>query len=289
MSKRWTLLASPRKVVVSLALLVGSLLAVGAIPAGAGAAGTPPTLTLTLSSSSVAVSGSTVSGAVNVAVTSAKGMKEPSPVLIRLNPGVSIAEAEALIKSKKIQDPNNVSKVGSIVFDIEGAPGATTEGQTELQPGSYLALNVEGQSPSNPPRAAFTVTAAPSPAVLPTAQASERTIEFAFKGPTVLHVGEVVRFENEGFLVHMDIAFPVKSRKAALKAAHDLKIGNEKAAGKLISGRPFSFFGPLSPGGFQQTTISAKPGWYVQACFMDTQDGRQHTQLGMERVIKIVK
>jgi len=40
---------------------------------------------------------------------------------------------------------------------------------------------------------------------------------------------------------------------------------------------------------FQQETITAKPGWYVQACFMETQDGRDHTRLGMERIIKITK
>ena len=47
--------------------------------------------------------------------------------------------------------------------------------------------------------------------------------------------------------------------------------------------------GPLSTGAFQQETITAKPGWYVQVCFMPTQDGRPHTRLGMERIIKIVK
>jgi hypothetical protein len=39
----------------------------------------------------------------------------------------------------------------------------------------------------------------------------------------------------------------------------------------------------------QQEVITAKPGVYVIACFMDTQDGREHTQLGMERMIKVVK
>jgi hypothetical protein len=42
-------------------------------------------------------------------------------------------------------------------------------------------------------------------------------------------------------------------------------------------------------GAFQQETITAKPGIYVEVCFMDTQDRRQHTQLGMERIIHIVK
>ncbi len=39
----------------------------------------------------------------------------------------------------------------------------------------------------------------------------------------------------------------------------------------------------------QEETITAKPGIYVQVCFMQTQDGRDHTRLGMERIIKITK
>ena len=35
--------------------------------------------------------------------------------------------------------------------------------------------------------------------------------------------------------------------------------------------------------------VSNQPGYWVLACFMNTQDGRDHTQLGMERVIRIVK
>ena len=97
-----------------------------------------------------------------------------------------------------------------------------------------------------------------------------------------------MRFENEGFLVHMDIVFPVKSHKAAKQAVKDLLAGKEKALEKLITGEPFGV-GPLSHEAFQQKTITAKPGWYVQACFMETQDGRDHTRLGMERIIKIVK
>ena len=45
----------------------------------------------------------------------------------------------------------------------------------------------------------------------------------------------------------------------------------------------------MSHGAIQQERISAKPGWYVEACFMETQDGREHTRLGMVRVIRIVK
>ena len=58
---------------------------------------------------------------------------------------------------------------------------------------------------------------------------------------------------------------------------------------RIVSGQPVDFHGPLSQGAFQQEVITAKPGWYVQVCFMDTQDGREHTLLGMERIIKITR
>lgn len=35
--------------------------------------------------------------------------------------------------------------------------------------------------------------------------------------------------------------------------------------------------------------VPPMPGYYVLSCFMDTQDGREHSELGMERVIHIVR
>jgi hypothetical protein len=50
----------------------------------------------------------------------------------------------------------------------------------------------------------------------------------------------------------------------------------------------FSMLGPTSPGAMQQQLLDAKPGYYVEACFEDTQDHREHTELNMLRVIKVV-
>jgi hypothetical protein len=135
-------------------------------------------------------------------------------------------------------------------------------------------------------KAPFTVTTASSPAMLPTPDARIRSIEFGFRGPDTLHDGELVRFENEGYPVHMDVILPVKNHNAAKKAAKDLLNGNEKALEKLIAGESWGA-GPLSHEVFQQQMVTAKPGWYVQGCFMETQDGRDHTRLGMERILRI--
>jgi hypothetical protein len=277
--KRLTLLA----VAASALLTAGGTFAAGS---AAAASSTLPTLSLTITKSSITVGGATQSGAVNV-VSTATGVKEASAILVLLKPGATFEEAEAAIQ-KAHGDTNVVDKYGSIVFDGEVTPGQKSEAQTYLQPGQYVAV-VPGEGKGSRAHALFTVTPAASPVALPTPEATIRSIEFGFRGPSTLHDGELVRFENEGFLVHMDVAAPVKNMKAAKQAVKDLLAGKEKAVGKLISGPPAGFSGPVSHEAFQQETITAKPGIYVEVCFMDTQDGRGHNLLGMERIIKIVK
>ena len=274
---------SSRSALRSLAVACLPLLAV--VSVSTAQAASPPTLSLTLTKSSITVSGSTQSGAVNV-VSHASGLKEPSAVLFLMKPGITAAEIETALKGSG-SDLNKTAKYGSIVFDAE-VPPQGSEAQTELQPGQYLALlPAEGKGPSA--HTIFTVAASKAPIALPAPQATIRSIEFGFRGPSTLHDGEIVRFENEGFLVHMDVAFPAKSRAAATKVLAALKSGREKGLEKFAAGAPFEFQGPASHEAFQQVTITAKPGWYVQACFMNTQDGRSHTLLGMERIIKITK
>jgi hypothetical protein len=268
------------------ALLASLLSAVSLLPAATAQASSLPTMTLTITKTSITVGGATQSGAVNV-VSTATGVKEASAILFLLKPGASFEVVEAAIK-KAHGDTNVTSDYGAIVFDAEVPPSGTSEAQTYLQPGQYVAV-VPGEGKGSKAHTNFTVTAAASPVALPTPQATIRSIEFGFRGPTTLHDGELVRFENEGYLVHMDIAFPVKSKRDAAKVVKALLTGKEKGLQKLAAGEPFSFTGPVAHEAFQQETITAKPGWYVQACFMETQDGRVHTRLGMERIIKITK
>ena len=113
-------------------------------------------------------------------------------------------------------------------------------------------------------------------------------IEFGFTGPAKLHRGELVRFANHGYLVHMIAAIQAKNLAGARKIARLLKAGKINQASKLAIGET-GFLDPASHGALQQEKISARAGYWVLACFMETQDGRDHTQLGMERVIQIVR
>ncbi len=245
-----------------------------------------PNLTISATASAVTVTGTPQAGGVNI-ISSSNGLKEASILLIKLKPGSTAEEVLSYVKAHH-GDPNAVSEFGAIVFDAEAPAGKGSEAQTTLEPGSYLLL-VVGEKGPNGTKATFTVAASPVNPALPAPQARIRSIDCGFKGPSTIKVGELVGFENEGWVVHMDFVFPVKSKTAAAKAMALLKAGNEKGLGKYIAGEPVAFTGPVSTGGYQQEVITAKPGWYVQACFMDTQDGRQHTLLGMERVLHIVK
>ncbi|MGO9448037.1 MAG: hypothetical protein ACLP04_05185 [Solirubrobacteraceae bacterium] len=212
------------------AMLAGAAALVAAVSlaaAGAAQASALPTLSLTLTKSSITVAGATQSGGVNV-VSTATGVKEANVILFLLKPGATFDEVEAAVQ-KDHGDTNVTSKYGSIVFDAEVTPGHSSEAQTYLQPGQYVALLPGGEGKGSKAHALFTVTAAASPVALPTPQATIRSIEFGFRGPSTLHDGELVRFENEGFLVHMDVAAPVKNMKAAKEVVKDLLAGKEKA------------------------------------------------------------
>ncbi len=249
---------------------------------GASAASTLPTLSVAVTGKTgIAVSGSTVSGAVSVTSTfSGKG--QGAYGLVRLNQGVSFSEALHAVQSHH-GDPNALTPFGSLLVAAD-APGTI---QTVLTQGNYVALNLTGNGPA-PNVAQFTVTQSSSPAALPAPAATETSIEFGFKGPKVLHDGTIVRVENGGYLVHMDSLIGARNKASAQQIAALLKAGKDNKAQKLATGF-VDLMDPASPGAMQQETLNAKPGYYVQACFMDTQDGREHTMLGMERVIRIAK
>jgi len=271
----------------SLMAAAGALAVTGALALAGGASGASslPTLNIALTGThGVTVSGQTVSGAVNV-VSTFTGKGGPGEAgLVRLNPGVTLQQAVAAVSSHQ-GDPNALQGFGAIVFDA-GAPSTT---QTVLTPGNYAALNLSGNQNGPGGFATFTVTQSASPAALPAAQATQTAIEFGFKGPSVLHDGTIVRAQDGGYLVHMIIGFGVKDPAVGRQVMALLKAGKDGKAQSLSNHQFLDLAGPLSPGGMQQAVLSVKPGYYVEACFMDTQDHREHTQLGMLRLIRVVK
>ncbi len=86
----------------------------------------------------------------------------------------------------------------------------------------------------------------------------------------------------------MIVAARARSAAGARQLARLLRAGKDNQAQRLATDF-YSFFGVLTHGAYQQEVIHNRPGYWVLACFMDTQDHREHVQLGMERVIRIVR
>ena len=271
---------------LSLAVPVSASLAASAAPAprmAAHPASGLPVIVITMTGKKITVGGALQSGGVRI-VSKVSHEPQGQPVLVRLDPGVTVPQFLAALP-KIAADQNNIAGIGAIVFSPQANRG-TTSAQANLAPGNYVALDVA--SNGNPPLTSFTVKAASSPATLPRPQATIASIEFGFRGAGRLHDGELVRFANRGFLVHMIIAVRARSAAAAHQIARLLRAGKDNQAQHL--GTDFySFFGVLTHGSYQQEVIHNRPGYWVLACFMDTQDHREHTQLGMERVIRIVR
>jgi hypothetical protein len=275
MSKRFASLIATTGVVACTGALV--------LAGGAGAASSSlPTLNVALAGNTgVSVSGSEVSGAVNVVATHT-GKGQGAFALVRLNQGVTFQQAFQAVQSHH-GDENALTPYGAVTASAN-APGAI---QTVLTPGNWVALNVSGMGA--PGFAQFTVTQS-SPTALPAAKATETSIEFGFKGPNVLTNGTVVRAQNGGYLVHMIDLIGVRSKALVPTVMRMLRAGApQKAFRPFLNGQFVSLLDPASPGAMQQMVLHAKPGYYVEACFMDTQDGREHTRLGMERAVRVVK
>jgi hypothetical protein len=271
---------------VSVALSTGIA---GATPArlASGAAARPasslPTITITMTGKKITVGGTLQSGGVKI-VSKVTNEAQGSPVLVRLDPGVTLDQFFAALP-KIAADQNNIEGLGSFVFSPQANKG-TSSAQANLAAGQYVAADL---APSGqPPLTTFVITKSASPASLPKPAATIASIEFAFRGPVRLHDGELVRFANRGFLVHMTVAARARNAAAAREIARLLKAGKAGQAQRLATNF-YSFDNLLSRGAYQQLVIHNRPGYWVLACFMDTQDHREHTVLGMERVIQIVK
>jgi hypothetical protein len=262
--------------------------AVGTGAASAVSASSLPTITVALTGKSVTVGGSTVSGAVNV-VTTTTNEAAGGTFLFVLKPGETDAAFGQAVQALNAHNGqlDYLDPYGTIVYDAYSPKGVSSE-QVVLPAGNYIAVD-SNTSSRVPPHAFFTVTPSTSPASLPAPQATIQSEEFKFLGPSTLHRGEVVRFQNIGFLVHMFVWAKAKSMAAAKQAVALILSGHENKVGKNQFTAEGGFVNPIGPGSMEQTAITESPGVYVLSCFMDAQDGTDHASLGMDKIITIKK
>jgi hypothetical protein len=288
--RAWLAIIAPAvaALALSLAPLTASHAAVTTARAAAAApaATTLPALTLKLNGKSVAVGGTLKSGAERVITTvTYNNPNGAQPTIVRLDPGVTYAQFFAVARRIGVNgDPNEFYGVAQIAFDTQANKGTSTA-QAYFTPGLYAATDLGAPTMSI---TTFAITKASKPLPLPRPGAIVSSIDFGFTGPAKLTDGELVRWQNSGFVVHMIIGIEAPNQATANQIAALLKAGKDNQAQSLATGF-YGWDGALSHGEGFQSVVSQPAGFWVIACFMDTQDHREHTTLGMERVIQIVK
>ena len=251
---------------------------------GASSSGGLPTMTVTMNGKAISVGGTRKSGAERI-VFKVSSEVAGAPTFVKLDPGVTVSQFFAALPAAA-QDPNNLYGIAQIVMSTEADKG-TSSVYLNLTPGTYVALDLATQA-TTPPLTVFYVSKSWHQAAMPKAGATISSREFGFTGATKISDGELVQWANAGFVVHMIQGIEAPNLATAKKIAAELKAGNDNAAGALATGQ-YGWDGALSHGQSFESVVTQKPGYWVIACFMDTQDGREHTTLGMEKIIQIVK
>jgi hypothetical protein len=241
-------------------------------------------MTVKMNGKAISVGGTVKSGAERV-VFNVTNEPAGAPTFVKLDPGVSVSQFFGVLPTAA-QDPNNLYGIAQIVMSTEADKG-TSSVYLNLTAGTYAALDL-ATSAGTPPLTVFAVRPSHHPAAMPKPGATISTREFGFTGASTIHDGQLVQWANAGFLVHMIQGIEAPNLATAKKIAADLKAGNDNAAGALAIGQ-YGWDGALSHGQSFESVVTQKPGYWVIACFMDTQDGREHTTLGMEKVIQILK
>jgi hypothetical protein len=238
-------------------------------------------ITIARTNKTIEVRGTLRSGGVEL-VSALRGQL----VLIRFDQNASKRRLR-LALARTAVNANALDGVAVIVVDVAARDGHSAV-QAILRPGRYEALNITSARRSSWRSTYFRVVRSKRPATLAKPGARVEAIDFGFHGARRLHVGELVRFGNRGYLVHMITFYRAGSRKDARRIAADLRRGRVAKARRLAV-RTGMFAGPLSHNQWQQQVIANHPGYYVIACLLRTQSGRYQTRLGMERVIRIVR
>lgn len=264
-------------------LAVAAALALPALSSGQSSS--LPALDVSTTGSAITVAGTPQSGASTVNLTN--GTKKPATItFVRLEPGVTEDQLVAALP-KVLRDPNEIAPYGTILFDSGVAPGSAAV-DTVLTAGDYVAFDSTASNPSKWTHTSFTVAASAADALLPKAGATITAIDYAFKAPKSVKRGTTVRFVQGGHTVHMIAALKVQNAFVAKRVVRFLRAGKDKKVEPLARGFA-DFMAPASSGAVQQVELDAAPGQYVLVCFMPTQDGREHTRLGMARPLKITK
>lgn len=244
-----------RRFVMALVALIGLLI----LPATSMAQAEIPVITGTATDDAIDFPSEVPAGLVTFTFQNNRTEAEFSPLIGRLNDGVTPDDIDAANKS------DNPLEVLSLVVLNGGtsiAPGESLTYTTKLTPGNY-ALN------DDPQTLYFTVTENDvTDQAEPEADVTLALVDFAFGIPSSFAAGpHVWHIENFGTQWHEVAVFKVDDG-TTVKDAREALMAADPESGNLPYGDPVFMWLPSGPSTQSWVPVDLEAGTYVVACFL---------------------
>jgi hypothetical protein len=274
------------------AALLGALAAVAVVAAMAMAQQPIPTVAVAASPSSVSAQagGPIAAGPTTFAITRARARLGLSVYFALLNAGVSLPELQTALERDDRTRGSSALGLVSIQASVSFAGAETRRDVTfRLKPGlTYVLVSEPDTEGDNPPASrgvsTFATSAQSNGAAAPAPNATVRMVDLRFRGDTVLPRRGVVRFQNDGGVPHIAVAFPLRARVTTAQFGRALRANDQRALGRLLAGEPTGLQNLISGGGASddQRVAFSRAGRYGLVCFVN-----EHHRLGMYRLVRV--
>lgn len=239
--------------------------------------GAIPTVTAVATDEGIEFPPEVATGFVNINFENNRSEAPITPIIARINDGISIDDLAAAMAEDEMAAVSMLSLYGG----MEVAAGETLSYTTELILGNYVILESEGDG-----FATFTVTEGDMTDMAePESDVHLAMVDFGFGVPAFMPAGtQVWHLENIGDQWHEVAMF-----KAPEGINSTADILDAMAAGQTEEPEQAFFWAPMGAGTQAWVTIDLEPGTYALLCFLPDFEGdfSPHMEHGMIQVFTV--
>lgn len=162
-------------------------------------------------------------------------------------------------------------------------PHGSSEGVVRLEPGAYVAVDLESQG--KPVYGQFNAVGKPKDAPLPAATAHIKAVEYSFSATGLTPGAHLVSFENLGNQPHMLAAAPLAKGASLADVRRALKSNSGKPP--LVESKAVDL-AVIDGHTSQDVRLSLSRGKYAMFCFVpDRKGGPPHVAKGMISAVDV--
>ena len=245
-----------------------------------------PSVTGTASDEAIEFPAEVPAGLVNLTFENSRTEVPYSPLIARLNDGVSM---DAVLAAEETEDPFDTLFLVTLYGGSEVAPGESLSYATELIPGEYILVEFCEGCDDSELRPFVAVEGDMMEQTEPEADITLAMVDFAFGVPAQISAGpQVWHLQNFGEQWHEVAVFKVEEGTTTLDV-RDTLMSIDPESGEMPPYIPSFFWAPTGADTQAWVTIDLEPGTYAVSCFLPDLAGdfSPHLAHGMVQVFTV--